>query len=130
MAVTAVLPYIGAWLGAVPAITIAAFISPKTAILTVLVYIGIQQLEGNVLTPRIQGDALRVHPVLVFLMVVAGSQIAGLRGAIFAVPTLAVLRVLFDFFRRRLRVYEPLRQQDLAQHQPPPRRGRAASGRR
>lgn len=41
------------------------------------------------LTPRIQGDALRVHPILVFLMVVAGSQIAGLQGAIFAVPTLA-----------------------------------------
>jgi predicted PurR-regulated permease PerM len=39
--------------------------------------------------------------------VIAGSQIAGLRGAIFAVPTLAVLRVLFDFFRRRLRVQEP-----------------------
>jgi predicted PurR-regulated permease PerM len=36
--------------------------------------------------------------------VIAGSQLAGLRGAIFAVPTLAVLRVLFDFFRRRLRV--------------------------
>lgn len=107
VAATAILPYIGAWLGAVPALVIAAFISPKTAILTALVYVGIQQLEGNVLTPRIQGDALRVHPILVFLTVIAGSQLAGLRGAIFAVPTLAVLRVLFDFFRRRLRVYKP-----------------------
>ena len=111
VAVTAILPYIGAWLGAIPAITIAAFISPKMAILTVLVYVGIQQLEGNVLTPRIQGDALRVHPILVFLAVIAGGQLAGLRGAIFAVPTLAVLRVLFDFFRRRLRVYESTAQQ-------------------
>jgi predicted PurR-regulated permease PerM len=100
VSITSILPYIGAWLGAIPAITIAAFISPKTAILTVLFYLGIQQLEGNLLTPRIQGDALRVHPILVFLAVIAGSQLAGLRGAIFAVPTLAVLRVLFDFFRR------------------------------
>jgi predicted PurR-regulated permease PerM len=107
VSITAIIPYVGAWLGAIPAITIAAFISPKTAILTVLLYVGIQQLEGNVLTPRIQGDALRVHPILVFLAVIAGSQIAGLRGAIFAVPTLAVLRVLFDFFRRRLRVQDP-----------------------
>jgi predicted PurR-regulated permease PerM len=106
VSLTSILPYIGAWLGAIPSIVIAAFISPKTAILTVLLYLGIQQLEGNVLTPRIQGDALRVHPILVFLAVIAGSQIAGLRGAIFAVPTLAVLRVLFDFFRRRLRVQE------------------------
>lgn len=107
VSITSILPYIGAWLGAIPAITIAAFISPKTAILTVLFYLAIQQLEGNVLTPRIQGDALRVHPILVFLAVIAGGQLAGLQGAIFAVPTLAVLRVLFDFFRRRLRVQEP-----------------------
>jgi predicted PurR-regulated permease PerM len=106
VSLTSILPYIGAWLGAIPAITIAAFISPKTAILTVLLYLGIQQLEGNLLTPRIQGDALRVHPILVFLAVIAGSQLAGLQGAIFAVPTLAVLRVLFDFFRRRLRVQD------------------------
>lgn len=110
VSVTSILPYIGAWLGAIPAVTIAAFISPKTAILTTLLYLGIQQLEGNVLTPRIQGDALRVHPILVFLTVIAGGQLAGLAGAILAVPTLAVLRVLFDFFRRRLRVYEPLPQ--------------------
>ena len=128
VAATAILPYIGAWLGAIPAITIAAFISPKTALLTVLVYVGIQQLEGNVLTPRIQGDALRVHPVLVFLMVVAASQIAGLRGAIFAVPTLAVLRVLFDFFRRRLRVHEPFPQQPFALQRSSPRRGRGTPG--
>lgn len=107
VSITSILPYIGAWLGAIPAITIAAFISPRTAILTVLFYLAIQQLEGNVLTPRIQGDALRVHPILVFLAVIAGGQLAGLQGAIFAVPTLAVLRVLFDFFRRRLRVQEP-----------------------
>jgi predicted PurR-regulated permease PerM len=111
VAVTAILPYIGAWLGAIPAITVAAFISPKMAILTVLVYVGIQQLEGNVLTPRIQGDALRVHPILVFLAVIAGGQLAGLQGAIFAVPSLAVLRVLVDFFRSRLRVYESTAQQ-------------------
>lgn len=101
---TAILPYIGAWLGAIPAVAIAAFISPTKAVLVVLAYIGIQQLEGNVLTPRIQGQALRVHPILVFLAVIVGTEIGGLTGAIFAVPTLAVLRVLTDFLRLRLRV--------------------------
>jgi predicted PurR-regulated permease PerM len=105
---TAILPYIGAWLGAIPAIVIAAFISPTKALFVALAYIGIQQLEGNVLTPRIQGQALRVHPILVFLAVIAGGELAGLRGALFAVPTLAVLRVIFDFLRLRLRVLNPL----------------------
>ncbi len=104
VAVTAILPYIGAFLGAIPAVIIAAFISPTTAALTALAYLAINQIEGNLLTPRIQGQALRVHPILVFLTVIAGSELAGLTGAIFAVPALAVLRVLFDFFRVRLRV--------------------------
>jgi predicted PurR-regulated permease PerM len=105
---TAILPFIGAWLGAIPAILIAAFISPTRALLVLGAYVLIQQLEGNILTPRIQGQALRAHAILVFMAVIAGSEIAGLSGALFAVPTLAVLRVLFDFLRNRLRVVGPL----------------------
>ena len=74
-----------------------------TAILTIVAYVLIQQLEGNFLTPRIQGQALLVHPIVVLLAVIAGGEVAGLAGIIFAVPTLAVFRVLFDFFRARLR---------------------------
>jgi predicted PurR-regulated permease PerM len=44
-----------------------------------------------------------VHPILVLLAVIAGGEVAGLAGVVFAVPALAVLRVLFDFFRVRLR---------------------------
>ena len=106
VSVTAVIPYLGAFLGAIPAIVLALFISPTTAILTALVYLGIQQLEGNFLTPRIQGQALKVHPIVVLLAVVAGGSLAGLIGVILAVPTLAVLRVLLDFFRARLRTRE------------------------
>jgi predicted PurR-regulated permease PerM len=71
-------------------------------VLTALLFLGIQQLEGNFLTPKIQGDTLRVHPVLVFLAVIIGGGLAGIVGVIVAVPSLAVLRVLFDFFRVRL----------------------------
>ncbi len=107
MSVTAILPYIGAFLGAIPAVIIALFVSPLTALLTALLFLIINQIEGNFLTPRIQGQAVRVHPILVFLAVIAGGEIAGLLGTIFAVPAVAVLRVLFDFFRVRLRVQRP-----------------------
>ena len=70
----------------------------------VVVYVLIQQLEGNVLTPRIQGNALKVHPIIVLLAVIGGGELAGLAGVIFAVPAVAVLRVFFDFFRARLRM--------------------------
>jgi predicted PurR-regulated permease PerM len=73
-------------------------------LLAAILYLGIQQLEGNVLTPRIQGQALRVHPIVVLLAIVIGGELGGLVGVIVAVPVLAVLRVLFDFIRARLEI--------------------------
>jgi predicted PurR-regulated permease PerM len=106
VSVTAVIPYLGAWLSAIPAVIVALTVSPTTALLTALLFLGIQQLEGNFLTPKIQGDTLRVHPILVFLAVIVGGGLGGIFGVIVAVPALAVLRVLFDFFRVRLRTDE------------------------
>jgi predicted PurR-regulated permease PerM len=111
VAVTALIPYLGAWIGAIPAVLVALSESPTTALFTALLFLVIQQLEGNVLTPRIQGQAVQVHPVIVFLAVIAGGEIAGIFGIVFAVPALAVARVLFDFFRARIRVaQEPVAQ--------------------
>jgi predicted PurR-regulated permease PerM len=103
ISITAIIPYLGAFLGAIPAVVLAFFQSPTTGVLAVVAYVLIQQLEGNFLTPRIQGQALHVHPILVLLAVIGGGQLAGLAGVIFAVPTLAVLRVFYDFFRARIR---------------------------
>src|SRR5918995_370691 len=102
VSLTAILPYLGAWLGAIPAVIVALTVSPTTALLTAVLYLVIQQLEGNVLQPKIQGQALNMPSILILLAVIAGGEIAGLLGVIFAVPTLAVLKVLFDFFRARL----------------------------
>jgi predicted PurR-regulated permease PerM len=102
VSVAAVIPYLGAWLSAIPAVIVALTVSPTTAFMTALLFLGIQQLEGNFLTPKIQGDTLRVHPVLVLLAVIVGGGLGGIFGVIVAVPTLAVGRVLFDFFHVRL----------------------------
>jgi predicted PurR-regulated permease PerM len=102
VSVLAIIPYLGAWISGIVAVIVALTVSPTTALLTALLFLGIQQLEGNFLTPKIQGDSLHVHPVLVFLAVIIGGGLGGIPGVIVAVPTLAVLRVLFDFFRVRL----------------------------
>ena len=94
VSVTAIIPWLGAWLGAVPAVIAAFTVSPTTALLTALFYLVVQQLEGNVLQPRIQGTALHMPSILIFLAVIAGGEIAGLLGVIFAVPALAALKVL------------------------------------
>lgn len=104
VSLTAIIPYLGAFLGAIPAIALALTVSPTTAVLAALLFLAIQQLEGNLLTPYIQGQSVRVHPIMVLLAVLFAAEAAGIIGIIFAVPTLAVLRVLFDFFSERLRV--------------------------
>lgn len=104
MAITAVLPYIGAFLGAIPAVVIAFTFSWQHALVTALMYVLINQVEANFITPRIQGTAVRVHPLLIFLAVLIGSELGGVFGAIIAVPTLAIVRVLAEFFWVRLRV--------------------------
>ena len=110
VSVTAIIPYLGPFLGGIPAVVVALTFQSSTfesqtttGILTVVAYVLIQQFEGNFLTPRIQGQALHVHPIIVLLAVIGGAQLAGLAGVIFAVPALAVFRVFFDFFRARLR---------------------------
>jgi predicted PurR-regulated permease PerM len=70
--------------------------------LTAVIFLAIQQLEGNVLTPKIQGENLDVPAIIVFLAVIVGGGLAGLLGVIFAVPIVATVKVLFDFFRARL----------------------------
>ena len=104
VALTSVIPTFGAWLGAVPAVLLAITQSPTTAVLTVLLYVIIQQVESNVLTPRVQGQAAHVHPIVVLLTVIWTAQALGLLWSALAVPALVVIRVLFDFFRLRLRV--------------------------
>src|SRR5690606_21894447 len=104
VALTAVVPFLGAWLGAIPALLLALTISPLTALLTGIVFLFIQQLEANLLTPRIQGEAVRVHPVLILLGVIAGGELFGVLGGLFPVPVLPILPVRFHLFLARLRV--------------------------
>lgn len=104
MSATAILPYVGAFIGAIPAVLLALTISWEMAVLTVVLYIAVNQFDGNFVTPRVQASAVRVHPLLIFLAVIGGTQISGALGAILAVPTLAVIRVLSEFFWVRLRV--------------------------
>ncbi len=104
MSVTAILPYVGAFLGAIPAVLVALTISWQMGLIVIGLYILINQVEANFITPRIQGEAVRVHPLIIFVAVIAGSEIAGFLGAVMAVPVLAVCRVLLEFLWVRLQV--------------------------
>jgi predicted PurR-regulated permease PerM len=93
-------------LGAVPAVIAAFTVSPVTALLTIIAFFVIQQVEGSFLKPRIQGRSLHIHPVPIMLAVIVGWGLFGIMGMVLAVAALAVVRVLYDFFRARLHARE------------------------
>ncbi len=96
----ALIPIVGAVLGAVPGILVALASSPQLAIWVALVYIVVQVFESNVIAPRIQSRAVRLHPAMVMIVLVCSSEVAGLWGMVVGVPLTAAVRDIFLYFHR------------------------------
>lgn len=90
------LPYIGPVTAAIPAILIAMTQSPLLALLTLIVYIVIQQLENHILVPKIMQKATGLHPVVSIFALLIGVKVAGIAGALLAIPVATVLRVVVE----------------------------------
>ncbi|MCH9038412.1 MAG: AI-2E family transporter [Chloroflexi bacterium] len=91
-------PIIGPWLGAIPGIVVVLATSPEKFFWVVLVYFGVQLLENSLLVPRIQSRALHVHPVLILVVIIVGSEVAGLWGVILGPPLVVAGKEVFDYF--------------------------------
>jgi predicted PurR-regulated permease PerM len=102
VAITEVIPYVGPWLGAIPPLIFALVVHPLSAVWVALLFLGIHQLEGHVIVPKVMGSALRLHPLLVIFGLAAGFEVYGLAGALVALPLLAVCRAVWEFFRDRV----------------------------
>jgi predicted PurR-regulated permease PerM len=101
-------PIIGPIIAAVPAILIALTISPAAVIAVIILYTAVQQLENNLLVPKVMGDAVELHPAVMIVALVIGGALFGIGGAILAAPTVAVGRDLYRYGFRRLSGEEPL----------------------
>jgi predicted PurR-regulated permease PerM len=100
--VTELIPYVGPWLGAAPPVLYALVIHPISAVWVVLLYLGIQQLEGHLVVPTVMGRSLRLHPLLVIFGLLAGAEIYGFPGILVSLPLLAAGRAAWEFFGERI----------------------------
>jgi len=98
-----VIPYIGPWLSAVPPMIYALFVDPVGMIWVGLLFLFIYQVEGHVVVPNVMASALRLHPLLVIFGLLAGGELYGIAGVLIALPTMAGLRAIWEFFRARVR---------------------------
>ncbi|MDI3257398.1 MAG: AI-2E family transporter [Kyrpidia sp.] len=94
VAVANIIPYIGPFIGLAPAVLIGLTVSPATALKVVLVNLVVQQIEGNFISPTVVGRSLDIHPLAIILALLLGGELAGIAGMVFAVPVLAVLKVI------------------------------------
>ena len=100
---TEIIPVIGAFLGAVPAILIALFVGGfSKALIVAGLFLVAQQIEGNFLVPKVMGGSVGVHPLWVLFATLAGTALYGIVGAIFAVPVVAIVAATLRYLRGTL----------------------------
>ncbi len=97
------IPMIGAILGGTPGVILAFVIGgPTTGVVVLIMYIVIQQLENNLLVPRIIGESVGVHPAILTVTLIVLGNLFGLAGVILAAPMTAIARDLYRYTYRRL----------------------------
>jgi predicted PurR-regulated permease PerM len=98
----AFVPFVGAVVtGALAVFLALVYNGPWIALWMLIVVLGVQQIEGHILQPILMGTAVKVHPLAVVLVVAGGAMIAGIPGALFAVPLAAFVNVFVLYLSRR-----------------------------
>jgi predicted PurR-regulated permease PerM len=92
-------PFVGPVLGIIPPIVIALVVHPESTWWVVLLLLGLQQIILNVVAPRVMSQSVGVHPLLVLLALLIGGKLAGIWGAVFAVPVAGTLVAMVSFYR-------------------------------
>lgn len=92
--ITSIIPFIGSFLGIIPALLIGLTIGYKMIILIVVVAVVVQQVEGNLITPNIMGNKLKVHPLAVIIIIILSVNLFGILGAFVGIPLFVVLSIV------------------------------------
>lgn len=88
-------PYLGPLLALIPALAIALGISTKATIIVIIVYICIQQIENNLLVPKVMSKTLSISSLLTLLVMLVATGAFGILGTLLAVPFTAVIELLY-----------------------------------
>ena len=89
--ITELIPVLGAFLGAIPAVVLALVAGPAEALAVAALFLVAQQVEGNVLVPKVMGGSVGVHPLWVMFAMLSATALYGIVGALFAVPVVSIL---------------------------------------
>jgi len=92
------IPYIGPFIALIPAVILAFVQSPMLALLVIVLYVVIQQLENYVIVPQVMKKAVNLNPIVIIVVMLIGAKLAGVMGVILSIPlTAAIAEFLKDF---------------------------------
>lgn len=111
--ITNIIPYIGPYIGAVPAIVVGFSQGTTTGILVLVVITITQMLEGNILHPLIMSKSMKLHPVTIIIGLLIFGSIFGIVGMIIATPCISLLKILGKFILMKLKLFD-MEDYDLA----------------
>jgi predicted PurR-regulated permease PerM len=97
-ALLVVIPYLGVIVGAVPPVLFALTDSPETALLVFAVYVGVHEVEANLIIPIVMARTAKLHPALVAVGVVVVGELFGFAGLVVAIPIISAVVILVDEF--------------------------------
>ena len=91
------IPYIGPSIGLIPMLITYFFTDPNKMLAALIYMLIIQQIDGNILYPRIVGSVMKVHPITIMVLLLLSSNIYGIMGMIVAIPTYSILKEIVKF---------------------------------
>ncbi|HOB08700.1 MAG: AI-2E family transporter [Limnochordia bacterium] len=97
-----IIPYFGPVIGFVPASLFALAKSPLSVLWVLILFVVVNQLEANVISPKIIGERVGLHPLAVIFAIFAGGELMGIIGMLVAVPAAAVVRIAFLYVLKRV----------------------------
>ncbi len=100
-ALSEAIPIVGPLIGAIPAILVAATVSPQLALIVAVIYLVLQVVEGSILVPLVMRNTVGISPLLVFASLLIGGAVGGIVGALLAVPVAASLEIILSRLQAR-----------------------------
>lgn len=94
-----IIPYIGPFMGFVPAVLFAFIVSPFKALWVAILFVLLQWAENNILAPKLIGDKTGLNPILVLISIIIGGGIFGVLGMILSVPVFSIILILVDYLK-------------------------------
>lgn len=101
-----IVPYIGPLFGYVPAMFFGFLESPIKALWVSILFVFIQWAENNLLGPKILGENMGIHPLVILLSIIIGGGIFGVFGMIVAIPLVAVIKIIYEFIKMKVKAEE------------------------